>query len=46
MPPMSMVFQIKDPSQLDALQVDQKVRFQAVQGQGAYWVLKIEAAAL
>jgi general secretion pathway protein G len=28
---MSMVFQVKDPSQLDALQVGQKVRFQAVQ---------------
>lgn len=46
MPPMSMVFQVKDPSQLDALQVGQKVRFQAVQDKGAYWVLKIEAAAL
>jgi Cu/Ag efflux protein CusF len=46
MPPMSMVFQVKDPSQLDALQVGQKVRFQAVQDKGAYWVLKIEAAAM
>jgi Cu/Ag efflux protein CusF len=46
MPPMSMVFQVKDPSQLDALQVGQKVRFQAVQEKGAYWVVKIEAAAL
>jgi Cu/Ag efflux protein CusF len=46
MPPMSMVFQIKDPSQLDALLVGQKVRFQAVQDKGAYWVVKIEAAAL
>ena len=46
MPPMSMVFQVKDPSQLDALQVGQKVRFQAVQDKGAYWVLKIEAAVL
>ena len=46
MPPMSMVFQIKDPGQLDALQVGQKVRFQAVLDKGAYWVLKIEAAAL
>jgi Cu/Ag efflux protein CusF len=46
MPPMSMVFQVKDPLQLDALQVGQKVRFQAVQDKGAYWVLKIEAAAL
>ena len=46
MPPMSMVFQVREPAQLDALQVGQKVRFQAVQDKGAYWVLKIEAAAL
>ena len=46
MPPMSMVFQIQNPSQLNGLHVGQKVRFQAVQGQGAYWVLKIEASAL
>ena len=46
MPPMSMVFQVRQPAQLDALQVGQKVRFQAVQDKGAYWVLKIEAAAL
>ena len=46
MPPMSMVFQVKDPSQLDALQVGQKVRFQAVQDKGAYWVLKIEGSAM
>lgn len=46
MPPMSMVFQVKDPGQLDALQVGQKVRFQAVQESGAYWVVKIEAAAM
>jgi len=43
---MRMVFQLKVPSQLDALQVGQKVRFQALQDKGAYWVLKIEAAAL
>ena len=46
MPPMSMVFQVKQPEQLDALQVGQKVRFQAVQDKGAYWVVQIEAAAL
>ena len=46
MPPMSMVFQAKDPSQLDALQVGQQVRFQAVQEKGAYWVVKIEASAM
>jgi Cu/Ag efflux protein CusF len=46
MPPMSMVFHIREPAQLDALQVGQKVRFQAVQDKGPYWVVKIEAAAL
>ncbi|MDP4734243.1 MAG: copper-binding protein [Limnohabitans sp.] len=46
MPPMSMVFQVKEPVQLDTLQVGQKVRFQAVQDKGAYWVVKIEAVAL
>ncbi len=46
MPPMSMVFQAKNPEQLDALQVGQKVRFQAVQENGAYWVVQIEAVAL
>nr|WP_233253852.1 copper-binding protein [Limnohabitans sp. 2KL-1] len=46
MPPMSMVFQVKNPEQLDALQVGQKVRFQAVQENGAYWVVRIEAVAM
>jgi Cu/Ag efflux protein CusF len=44
MPPMGMVFQVKAPVQLDALQVGQKVRFQAVQENGAYWVVQIQAA--
>ena len=43
MPPMSMVFQVKAPAQMDALQIGQKVRFRAVQDKGAYWVLQIEA---
>ena len=46
MPPMSMVFQVKHPEQLDLLQVGQKVRFQAVQENGAYWVVKIEAVVM
>jgi Cu/Ag efflux protein CusF len=46
MPPMSMVFQVKDLTQLDTLQDGQKVRFQAVQESGAYWVVKIEAVAM
>jgi Cu/Ag efflux protein CusF len=46
MPPMSMVFQVKKPEQLERLQVGQKVRFQAVQENGAYWVVHIQAVAL
>ncbi|MFM8757451.1 MAG: DUF411 domain-containing protein [Limnohabitans sp.] len=46
MPPMSMVFQVKDPAMLDNLQVGQKVRFQALQENGAYWVVRIEAPAM
>ena len=46
MPPMSMVFQVKDPAMLDNLQVGQKVRFQALQENGAYWVVRIEATAM
>jgi Cu/Ag efflux protein CusF len=46
MPPMSMVFQVKNAEQLDTLQVGQKVRFQAVQENGAYWVVNVEAVAM
>lgn len=46
MPPMSMVFQVKNADQLDTLQVGQKVRFQAVQENGAYWVVHVEAVAM
>lgn len=46
MPPMSMVFQVKNAEQLDTLQVGQKVRFQAVQENGAYWVVHVEAVAM
>lgn len=42
MPPMSMVFQLKDPSQLEKLQVGDKVRFTAENINGAYTVLTIE----
>ena len=46
MPPMSMVFQVRDAALLEGLQAGQKVRFTAVQENGAYWVTRIEAAAL
>jgi len=42
MPPMSMVFQVKEPALLDALQIGQRVRFQAIKENGAYWVVKIQ----
>lgn len=42
MPPMTMVFQVQDPTQLQALNVGDKVRFTADQVLGAYTVLQIE----
>ena len=46
MPPMTMVFQVRDVALLEGLQAGQKVRFTAVQENGAYWVTRIEPAAL
>ena len=46
MPPMTMVFQVRDAALLEGLQVGQKVRFTAVQENGAYWVTRIEATAM
>lgn len=42
MPPMSMVFQMNDPSQLGKLKVGDKVRFTADNVNGAYTVITIE----
>lgn len=42
MPPMSMVFQLSDPSRLSALKAGDKVRFTADKLNGAYTVLQIE----
>ena len=44
MPPMTMVFQATDPAVLDALKVGDKVRFQAEEKSGAYFVTRIERA--
>ncbi|MBX3610427.1 MAG: copper-binding protein [Hydrogenophaga sp.] len=44
MPPMTMVFKVKDPAQLSALKAGDKVRFTADQINGAYTVLSIERA--
>jgi Cu/Ag efflux protein CusF len=42
MPPMTMVFQMEDPSGLTTLAVGDRVRFTAVQRQGAYTVVRLE----
>jgi Cu/Ag efflux protein CusF len=44
MPPMSMVFQVKDPDQLNALQIGQSVRFQAIRENGS--LVQVEANSL
>jgi len=42
MPPMTMVFQVKDKAWLDKLQPGDKVRFSAVNDAGRYTVTAIE----
>lgn len=42
MPPMTMVFQVKEPAMLDAVQAGDKVRFDAEKVGGAYVVTRIE----
>jgi len=42
MPPMTMVFQVRDPAILGGLKAGDQVRFTAEQLQGAYTVLSIE----
>jgi Cu/Ag efflux protein CusF len=42
MPPMTMVFQVKDPAFLDQVKTGDKVRFAAEQTGGAYIVTQIE----
>jgi Cu(I)/Ag(I) efflux system protein CusF len=44
MPPMTMVFRVKEASMLDSLKVGDKVRFKADKVQGAYTVTEIEPA--
>ena len=45
MPPMTMVFQVKDPALLDKAGVGAKVRFTAVQEAGRYVVTDLVTAA-
>jgi Cu(I)/Ag(I) efflux system protein CusF len=44
MPPMTMVFQVKDPAMLDQVKTGDKVRFEAEKAGSAYVVTKIESA--
>ena len=44
MPPMTMVFQVKDRALLDKVKTGDKVRFAAEEKAGAYIVTAIEAA--
>lgn len=44
MPPMTMVFQVKDPALLDRAKTGDKVRFSAEQAGGTYIVTHIESA--
>jgi Cu/Ag efflux protein CusF len=44
MPPMTMVFQVKDRAFLDKVKTGDKVRFAAEEKSGAYVVTAIEAA--
>jgi len=44
MPPMTMVFQVKDPAMLDSVQAGDKVRFDAEKVGGAYVVTRIESS--
>ena len=43
MPPMTMVFKVKDPAMLDTLQAGDKVRFVVERAEGAMVVTQIEA---
>lgn len=42
MPPMTMVFQVKDPALLEQVQAGDKVKFEAEKTGGAYIVTRIE----
>jgi Cu/Ag efflux protein CusF len=44
MPPMTMVFQVKEPAMLDQVKAGDKVKFQAEKIGGAFTVTKIEPA--
>ena len=43
MPPMTMVFQVKDPAMLEQVKAGDKVKFEAQKLGGAFTVTRIEA---
>lgn len=43
MPPMTMVFQVKDPAMLDKVKAGDKVKFRADKINGAFTVVEMEA---
>ena len=44
MPPMTMVFQVKDPALLDQVKAGDKVRFEATDSGGAMVIVRLERA--
>ncbi|MNC93658.1 Cation efflux system protein CusF precursor [compost metagenome] len=44
MPPMTMVFRVKDPAMLDRVKVGDRVKFSAIKLDDGYAVTRIEAA--
>lgn len=44
MPPMTMVFQVKDPAMLEQVKVGDKIKFSAEKLGGAFTITKIEPA--
>jgi Cu/Ag efflux protein CusF len=44
MPPMTMVFQVKDPAMLDQVKAGDKIRFSAEKTGGAYTVTTLQPA--
>jgi Cu/Ag efflux protein CusF len=44
MPPMTMVFRVKDPAMLDGLDAGTKVRFRAEEADGGYLVTRLQKA--
>ena len=44
MPPMTMVFQVRDPAMLDQVKTGDKIRFAADKVGGAYIIIKVEVA--